>query len=185
MVMSTKGIVVAPEEHDASTETWCTERVANRPVICHTLDALVSAGIADVAIVAPPRALADIRTCLEGDRGPGVPVRYLAQTGRPDLLGSLETAAWFVRDDPAVIHFADGLVGETPARFSRFLAEEPEGLRRRGQVEGDGAGQAQGDDALATLADPRCTGTRHGRNLADIGFPATGAGGAVAPPSFS
>ena len=129
MFMSTKGVVVAPEELDASTETWCTERVANRPVICHTLDALVSAGITDVAVVAPPQALADIRTCLEDDRGPGVPVRYLAQTGRPDLLGSLETAAWFVRDDPAIIHFADGLVGETPARFSRFLAEAPEGLR--------------------------------------------------------
>ena len=128
MFMSTKGVVVAPADDGASIEASCTERVANRPIVCHTLDALVSAGITELAVVAPPRALEDIRTCVENDRGRDATVRYVAQTSRPDLLGSLEAAASFVGDDPAVVHLADGLVGETPDRFSRFLAEEPEGL---------------------------------------------------------
>jgi glucose-1-phosphate thymidylyltransferase len=126
--MSIKGVVVAPEDGGASIESACTERVANRPIVCHALDGLIAAGISELAVVAPPKALADIRMCLETDLGPRVGVRYLAQTSRPDLLGSLEAAASFVDDDSAVVHFADGLVGESPERFSRFLAAEPQGL---------------------------------------------------------
>lgn len=128
MFMSTKGIVVAPPEDRASVRAWCTERVANRPIVCHALDALVSAGISELAVVAPQRTLADVRACVEDDGGPRAGVRYVAQATRPDLLGSLSAAASFVGDDSAVLHFADGLVGETPERFSRFLAEEPQGL---------------------------------------------------------
>jgi glucose-1-phosphate thymidylyltransferase len=127
--MSTKGVVVAPTDDGASVEAFCTERVANRPIVCHALEALVSAGTTELAVVAPPRALDAIRTCIESDGGASATaVRYVAQTNRPDLLGSLEAAASFVGDDPAVVHFADGLVGDTADRFSRFLVEEPEGL---------------------------------------------------------
>lgn len=126
--MSTRGIVVAPPEHRGSVRSRCTERVANRPIVCHVLDALVTAGISELAVVAAERTLADVRACVENDGGPGAPVSYVAQTTRPDLLGSLAAAASFVGEDSAVLHFADGLVGETSERFSRFLAEEPEGV---------------------------------------------------------
>jgi glucose-1-phosphate thymidylyltransferase len=126
--MSTKGVVVAPTDDAAARAALCTERVANRPIVCHALDTLMSAGITDLAVVAPAAALEAIRACVENDGGAGVTVRYLVQTGRPDLLGSLEAAAPFVGDEPAIVHLADGLVGEPPDRFSRFLAEVPEGL---------------------------------------------------------
>ena len=126
--MSTKGVVVAPPDNGASVRASCTERVANRPIVCHALDQLASAGIEELAVVAPPRALAQIRSCVENDGGPRANVRYVAQTSRPDLLGSLAAAASFVGDDPAVVHLADGLLGQRPERFSWFLAEEPEGL---------------------------------------------------------
>lgn len=119
---------MAPSDQTASVEALCTEHVANRPIVCHTLDALVSAGTTELAVVAPPSALEAIRACIETDGAVPATVRYVAQTSRPDLLGSLEAAASFVGDDPAVMHFADGLVGETADRFSRLLAEEPEGL---------------------------------------------------------
>ena len=128
MFMSTKGVVVAPTDDEASVEALCTERVANRPIVCHALDALVSGGTTELAVVAPPRALEAIRTCIERDGSASPTVRYVGQTSRADLLGSLEAAASFVGDDPAVVHFADGLVGDTPDRFSRFLVEEPESL---------------------------------------------------------
>jgi hypothetical protein len=64
---------------------------------------------------------------------------------------------------------------------------EAECLRRRGQVEGDGPGQAKRDDPVAALANLRSAGARHGshdgRNQADIVFPATGEIDAAAPPS--
>ena len=119
---------MAPSDDRASDGALCTERVANRPIVCHALDALVSSGITDLVVVAPSRALEAIRACVESDRGAGVGVKYVAQTSRPDLLGSLEAAASFVGDDPAVVHFADGLAGEAPDRFSRFLVEQPQGL---------------------------------------------------------
>lgn len=119
---------MAPAGDTAPTAALCTERVGNRPIVCHALDTLVSAEITELAVVAPPPALKAIRACVEEDGGPGPTVRYLVQTNRPDLLGSLEAAAPFVGDDAAVVHLADGLVGETPDRFSRFLAEQPEGL---------------------------------------------------------
>ena len=119
---------MAPTDGGASVEALCTERVANRPIVCHALDALVSAGTTELAVVAPPRALETIRTCIERDGRTSAAVRYVGQTRRPDLLGSLDAAASFVGDDPAVVHFADGLVGNTGDRFSRCIVEEPEGL---------------------------------------------------------
>lgn len=127
--MPTKGVVVAPTDDGVSVQAPCTERVANRPIVCHALDALASAGITELAVVAPEPVLAEVRACVENDGGPDATVSYLAQTSRPDLLGSLAAAASFVGDDPAVLHFADGLVGETPDRLSRLLAEESDGLR--------------------------------------------------------
>ena len=143
MFMSTKGVVVALADDAAPLATLCTERVANRPIVCHALDTLVSAGVTELALVAPPLALEGIQACVEKDGGAGVSVTYLAQTNRPDLLGSLEAAAPFVGDAPAVVHLADGLVGEPPDRFSRFLAEDPEGLLllvHRSSVEHAGLG---------------------------------------------
>lgn len=119
---------MAPPQTGSSVKAMCTARVANRPIVCHALDQLTAAGIGELAVVAAPRALAQIRSCIENDGGPSANVRYVAQTSRPDLLGSLAAAASFVGDDPAVVHLADGLVGERPERFSRLLAEEPEGL---------------------------------------------------------
>jgi glucose-1-phosphate thymidylyltransferase len=126
--MSTKGVVVAAMDRGASIETPCAEHVANRPIVCHALDTLVAAGVTELAVVAPPRALARVRRCVERDGGPGASVRYLVPTSRPDLPGSLAAAASFVGDDSAVLHFADGLLGETPDRFARFLAEEADRL---------------------------------------------------------
>ena len=126
--MPTKGVIVAPTDDVASVIAPCTARVANRPIVCHALDALLSAGITELVVVAPPRALADIRACVDDDRGPGHTLRYVAQRSRPDLLGSLEAAASVVGDDPAVVHFADGLVGETLDGLSPCLGEGPDGL---------------------------------------------------------
>jgi glucose-1-phosphate thymidylyltransferase len=129
MVMLTKGVVVAPSESGAAVEALCTERVANRPIVCHALDALFSAGTTQLAVVAPARALETIRRCIESEGPASATIEYVGQTSRPDLLGSLEAAASFVRDDPAVVHFADGLVGDTADRFARFLVDDFQGLR--------------------------------------------------------
>ena len=126
--MRTKGVVVAPTNDEASVEALCTERVANRPIVCHALEALMSAGTTELAVVAPPRSLDAIRACVESDSTSEANITYVRQTTRPDLLGSLEAAVSFVGDDPAVVHFADGLVGGMADRFSPLLVDEPEGL---------------------------------------------------------
>ena len=129
MFVATKGVLVAQTGVGGAVEAPCIERVANRPIVCHALDALVSAGITELAVVAPPPLLAQLRACIESDAGPGPSLSYIAQATRSDLLGSLKAAASFVGDDAAVVHLADGLVGETPERLSQLVAEAPDGFR--------------------------------------------------------
>jgi glucose-1-phosphate thymidylyltransferase len=125
--MPYKGVVVVPPGGTGSrpgSDATTTERVANRPIVRHVLDALVASGITEIALVGPSRSLSEIRACLDADRGAAAEVEYFSQNGRGDLLGALAAAQWFVGEDPCVLHFADGLLGEGLGRFLRLHATE-------------------------------------------------------------
>ena len=116
------GITGSPPGISAITE----QRVANRPIVCHVLDALVDAGISEIALVGPSRVVSEIRACVDDDRGGGAAaaVEYVPRNGHDDLPGAIAATQWFVGDDPCVLHFADGLLGEDLGKLIRRQASD-------------------------------------------------------------
>lgn len=121
--MSVKGVVVVSEGYSPAVPWECaaSQRIANRPIVCHAVDALVTAGIEDVAIVAPPAVVVQVRKCIDSDNRTRPRVTYLLQRERAGLLGALQSAAAFVGDDPCVAHFADGLLGQPIEQFTELM----------------------------------------------------------------
>lgn len=112
--MDYKGLVVVPPPPPRflSRASHATDRVANRPIACHAVESLAAAGVDDVAIVAPAAALHEVRESVESDLAAATHVTYLPQRHRTDLLGAISTAEDFVNDSPAIVHLADGLLGQ-------------------------------------------------------------------------
>ena len=83
--------------------------VANKPLPLYGLDAMRSAGISEVGIVATPTAGAAIRELIQDGAAAGLEVRLLRRAG-PSPVASLAAAASFVDQSPCVVQLRDGLV---------------------------------------------------------------------------
>lgn len=114
MAMRAKGVVVVPPAAPpyVNGHTPAIQRIANRPIACHAIESLAAAGIDELAVIASATAIDHVRECVEGDLATGVAAVYLPQRERMDLLGALRAATSFVGKDRAVVHFADGLLGQ-------------------------------------------------------------------------
>ncbi len=118
LIKAVKGVAVVPE-HAAWTGPWLSatrtpslQRVANRPIVCHVLDTLLTAGIVEVAVVAPSDVTAEIAECISREGPAGVTVHNLVADRLGEGDAALLAAAEFVGDDPCVLHRADGLLGQ-------------------------------------------------------------------------
>ena len=122
--MGLKGLVVVP---DATAPQRGPIRpfaahIANRPIICHVVHALASAGVRDVGVVAPVALIADVRRSLEAEPEMSVDeLSYLSPTEGADLRGALLAAEDFVGDDACIAHPADGLVSQDLDAFVEAL----------------------------------------------------------------
>jgi glucose-1-phosphate thymidylyltransferase len=125
-----KGVVVVPSATPwtgpwlGATRVAALHRVANRPIVCHVLDALLDAGVVEVALITPSDATDDLAACLEIEGPPGVEIHYV-----PHLPGAdgeaLLTAARLLGDAaPCVLHRADGLLGQPLRPFLQSLHQE-------------------------------------------------------------
>jgi glucose-1-phosphate thymidylyltransferase len=107
-----------------ATRASALQRVANRPIVCHVLDALTAAGTEEVAVLAPPGLGEEIaeRIASEGPRECEV------QTLTHDCVSEADTAlralARFAGDAPTIVHRADGLLGQSLAPFVELLNRE-------------------------------------------------------------
>jgi glucose-1-phosphate thymidylyltransferase len=125
-----KGLVVVPAEHlsrRSCDDPAAVHRIANRAIICHVLESLAAAGLDDLAVIAPPALIPQIRSCIDQDGGSGA-VTYLTYAGRGDLLGALAGAQDFVGADACLIHTADGLIGHELLQFTELLESDPSDL---------------------------------------------------------
>jgi glucose-1-phosphate thymidylyltransferase len=127
--MLAKGVVVVPSATRwtgpwlGATRATSLQRVANRPIVCHVLDALQQAGVIEVAVIAPRDVSEEIAGCIECEQPPGVEIRYLThEPGRDE--DALLAAAEFVGDAPCILHRADGLLGQSLELFTDTLCEE-------------------------------------------------------------
>jgi glucose-1-phosphate thymidylyltransferase len=125
-----KGVVVVPNT-TAWTGPWlgatrrpALQRVANRPIICHVLDALREAGVVDVAVVAPADAADETAACISSEAPAGVAVRHLVKDQRGESDDALLAAAEFVGDAPCILHRANGVMGQPLLPYVEMLTEE-------------------------------------------------------------
>src|SRR5579859_6452475 len=90
--------------------------VANKPVLVYGIEAIVAAGIEDVAIIVSPETGSEIRQCIGDGTKYGANVNYVEQDAPRGLAHAVLTAETFLRDAPFVMYLGDNLLqhGITP-----------------------------------------------------------------------
>jgi glucose-1-phosphate thymidylyltransferase len=127
----TKGIIVVPTTARVTgpwldaTRATPLQRVANRPILCHVLEAMRDAGIDEVALVTPPDVADEIAVCIASEAPSEIGVNQIViSERRGELVDSLTAAASFIGDDACLLHRADGLLGQPLAPFVELMSEE-------------------------------------------------------------
>ena len=122
--MPRKGVVVVPsgEPRDrVRAGAAGTQRIANRPIVCHVLDALRDAGATELAVVVHAEALDEVPACIDSE------ATYNSHGGEGDPADALAAAGSFVGAEPCVVHMSDGLVGQPLGPFAQlFEANSPD-----------------------------------------------------------
>ena len=90
--------------------------VANKPVLVYGIEAIVAAGIADIAIIVSPETGDEIRECIGDGSRFRANVSYIQQDAPRGLAHAVLTAEHFLRDSSFVMYLGDNLLqhGITP-----------------------------------------------------------------------
>jgi glucose-1-phosphate thymidylyltransferase len=104
-----------------ATRAPSLQRIANRPILCHVLDALVAAGVRELAVLTPPDLLQDIATCIEEEGPSQAEVSYLVHDPDADPAGALRAIAAFAGRAPTIVHHSHGLLDQPLGPFLELL----------------------------------------------------------------
>ena len=132
--MPAKGILVIASSTPVggpcldATRLACLHRVANRPILCHALDALRAGGAEQVAVLMPPSMLEEVRACVQPDYPDAAEVSYLPHDSTVEPRAALRAMASFAADSPTILHRAEGLLGQPLAPLLGLLGEKPDGV---------------------------------------------------------
>jgi glucose-1-phosphate thymidylyltransferase len=107
-----------------ATRATSLQRVANRPILCHVIDALTTAGVSEIAVLTPPVLVREIAACIDEDGAANGDVSYLAHDCRTDPAGALHAISEYASDAPTIVHRSDGLLGQPLAPFLEVLNED-------------------------------------------------------------
>ena len=107
--------------HPVGRRATALHPVANRPIVCHVLDALHAAGVDEILVVVPETHFHDVRACIAAERPRGVPVRYVVHESGSDVFDALRSAAEHVGDAPCIVHRGDGLLAQPLAPLVDLL----------------------------------------------------------------
>jgi glucose-1-phosphate thymidylyltransferase len=122
-------ILIPPAAHPPgpwldATRTTSLQRIANRPIVSHVLDALSAAGVEEIAVLAPAELVEEISICIESDNRPRPPLRYLTHDAQTQPAESLRSIARFADGAAMIVHRSDGLLGQPLGPFLEVLSEE-------------------------------------------------------------
>jgi glucose-1-phosphate thymidylyltransferase len=84
--------------------------VANKPVLVYGIEAIVAAGIHDIAIIVSPETGSEIRECIGDGSRYGANIHYIEQDAPRGLAHAVLTAEPFLRDSPFVMYLGDNLL---------------------------------------------------------------------------
>ena len=108
-------------------EGHALERIANRPIVEHVLEALALAGVDEVLVASSSAQSNGIRKCLSAREKPDGPsIRYLHREAPLEVTDALRMAAPVVGDAPCVVHLGTGLLDEPLAPFVDRLWDAPD-----------------------------------------------------------
>jgi glucose-1-phosphate thymidylyltransferase len=128
--MRSKGIItVSPAISSGgpwldATRATSLQRVANRPILSHVLDALAAAGVGEIAVLTPPDLAQEITAYIENEGPSSVEARCLVYDCRAAPADALRAITKFAGESPTIIHRADGLLGQSLAPYLELLDQE-------------------------------------------------------------
>jgi glucose-1-phosphate thymidylyltransferase len=103
--------------------------VANKPVLFYGIEAMASAGIADVGIIIAPETGDEIREAAGDGSRFGVSITYIVQDEPLGLAHAVLTAEPFLGDSPFVMYLGDNLLqGGIADLVAAFRANGPDAL---------------------------------------------------------
>ncbi len=121
--MKFMGMIAPVESSTAAARGTSTalQRVANRPILCHVLEALQRSGITDVLLLAATGDTEDLRACIAAEGPEQLSVEYVPYAEGAFERG-LRAASRVLGDSPLVVHAADGLLVQPLAPLTELLA---------------------------------------------------------------
>jgi len=108
----------------ARRRTTALECVANRPIICHALEALTAASVEEVAVAVPAAVADEVQSCIEAERPRDIEVSYVTYDDARGASKAMRSTAERVGDAPCIVHFADGLLAQPLAPFAAPLNDD-------------------------------------------------------------
>lgn len=147
--MRTKGIVIVPPSGGScarrldSTDVPSLLKVGNRPIVCHVLDSLLDAGVAEIAVLAPSGLREEIAAAIEGDAPSPAQLSYLDGAATPDPAQRICTVARFAAGSQTIVHSSDGVLAQPLRPLLGLLSRErsdavlllAEGIRSAERIE--------------------------------------------------
>jgi glucose-1-phosphate thymidylyltransferase len=127
--MRAKGVIVVPPADRLSgrldaTRATSLQRVANRPIICHALDALAGAGVSEIVLVLPPDAAAEITRCVDAERPAGITVLPSVHDYHGEPAQALDALVELIGQAPVIVHRSDGFLGQPLAPLLEHLSHD-------------------------------------------------------------
>ncbi len=129
--MPIKGLVYAPatDTDECPCERSGLCHVANRPLAGLILEELAAAGVVSLAVLAAQDQLEALCAGLAGDLAHELDVSFIELVRSGGLEGAVIAASAFVGDDPAILHLATGMLGQSCGPLVAGAHEQREDVR--------------------------------------------------------
>jgi glucose-1-phosphate thymidylyltransferase len=100
--------------------------VANKPVLAYGIEAIVAAGIPEIAIIVSPETGGEIRQAIGDGNRYGANVTYIEQDAPRGLAHAVKISQSFIGADPFVMYLGDNLLNKGITHFvDQFAREKP------------------------------------------------------------